>query len=173
MQIMMFATVTSITVRVKILEKVYWIVNRIALFQELDVQELDLLEPLFEQLSFRTGTIIFQQGETAKFIYFVLNGTVDISFKPYDGIPITVSHVGKGGLFGWSAIVGSEKYTSSAIAIEPAKVFRVQGSELRKFCVEHPDDGKEILERLADGASSRWKDAHKQVKAILLQELQA
>ncbi len=169
MQIVMFATVTSITDRVKILEKVCRIVNRIALFQELDVQQLDLLKPLFEQLSLRAGTIIFQQGETAKFIYFVLNGTVDISFKPYDGIPITVSHVGKGGLFGWSAIVGSEKYTSSAIVIEPAKVFRVPGCELRKFCVEHPEAGKEILERLADGASSRWKDAHKQVKAILLQ----
>ena len=171
MQKVMFATVTRVTDRDNILEKVYWIVNRIALFQELDVQQLELLKPFFEQLSLRAGTIIFQQGETAKFIYFVISGTVDISFKPYDGIPITVSHVGKGGLFGWSAIVGSEKYTSSAIAIEPAKVFRVQGSELRKFCVEHPEAGKEILERLADGASSRWKDAHKQVKTILLQGL--
>ena len=167
----MFATGTRVTDRDNILEKVYWIVNRIALFQELDVQQLDLLKPLFEQLSLRAGTIIFQQGEAAKFIYFVISGTVDISFKPYDGIPITVSHVGKGGLFGWSAVVGSEKYTSSAIAIEPAKVFRVRGSELRKFCVEHPEAGKEILERLADGASSRWKDAHKQAKAILLQGL--
>ena len=171
MQNVMFATRTSITDRVKILEKVCWIVNRIALFQELDVQQLELLKPLLEPLSLRAGTIIFQQGEIAKFLYFVMAGTVDISFKPYDGIPITVSHVGKGGVFGWSAVVGSEKYTSSAIAIEPAKVFRVQGRKLRKFCVDHPEAGKEILERLADRASSRWKDAHKQVQAILLQGL--
>ena len=171
MQNVMFATRTSITDRVKILEKVCWIVNRIALFQELDVQQLELLKPLLEPLSLRAGTIIFQQGEIAKFLYFVSSGTVDISFKPYDGIPITVSHVGKGGVFGWSAVVGSEKYTSSAIAIEPAKVIRVQGRELRKFCVDHPEAGKEILERLANGTSSRWKDAHKQVKAILLQGL--
>jgi len=42
---------------------------------------------------------------------------------------------------------------------------------LRKFCVEHPEDGKDILERLADGVSSRWKDAHRQVQSILLQGL--
>jgi CRP-like cAMP-binding protein len=86
-------------------------------------------------------------------------------------MPMTVSHVGKDGLFGWSAVVGSEKYTSSAIAIQAVKAFRVRGSELRKFCIEHPETGKIILERLADGASSRWKDAHQQVKAILLQGL--
>ena len=77
----------------------------------------------------------------------------------------------KGGLFGWSAVVGSKSYTSSATAIEEVKAFRVRGTELRKFCVEHPEAGKDILERLADGVSSRWKDAHRQVQSILLQGL--
>jgi len=146
-------------------------VNRVDVFAGLDEDQMDLLGPLFEKLSFRPGTVIFQQGETAEFLYLVVNGTVDMSFKPYDGMPITVSHIGKGGLFGWSAVVGSETYTSSAIAIEAVKAFRVRGSELRKFCVEHPETGKIILERLADGVSSRWKDAHKQVQSILLQGL--
>jgi len=132
---------------------------------------MDLLRPLFEELSFQAGTVIFQQGEAAEFLYLLINGTVDMSFKPYDGMPITVSHIGKDGLFGWSAVVGSEKYTSSAIAIKAVKAFRVRGSELRKFCIEHPEAGKVILERLADGVSSRWKDAHKQVQSILLQGL--
>jgi CRP-like cAMP-binding protein len=92
-----------------------------------------------------------------------------MSFKPYDGIPITVSHVGKGGLFGWSAVVGSDKYTSTAIAIEELEAFRVHGSDLRKFCRDHPEAGKNILERLADDVSFRWKDAHKQVQSILIQ----
>ena len=91
-----------------------------------------------------------------------------MSFKPHDGSPITISHVEKSGLFGWSAVVGSEEYTSSAIAIEDVEAFRVRGSELRKFCLQHPQIGKKILERLADGVSSRWKDAHEQIKSILV-----
>jgi CRP-like cAMP-binding protein len=142
-----------------------------SIFAELHKDQKHLLGPLFEELSFQAGTVIFRQGETADFLYLLINGTVDMSFKPYDGVPITVSHVGKNGLFGWSAVVGSENYTSSAIAIEPVKTFRVRGSELRRFCVEHPEAGKVILERLADGVSSRWQDAHKQVKTILLQAL--
>ena len=141
------------------------------IFQELDKEQTDLLGSLFEELSFRAGTIIFQQGESAKYLYLVISGTVDMSFKPYDGMPITVSHVGKDGLFGWSAVVGSAKYTSSAIAIEAVTTIRVRGNKLRKFCIEHPEAGKVILERLADGVSFRWKDAHKQVQSILLQGL--
>jgi CRP-like cAMP-binding protein len=146
-------------------------VDRINIFKDLDEDLMELIKPLFERLSCQAGTIVFQQGTPADFLYFIITGKVEMSFKPYDGTPITVSHVEKGGLFGWSAVVGSEKYTSSAIAIEEVKAYRVRGSELRKFCREHPEAGKDILERLADGVSSRWKDAHKQVQAILLQGL--
>ena len=73
----------------------------------------------------------------------------------------------KDGLFGWSAVVGSSKYTSSATAIEDLKAYRIKGSELRHFCSEHPDTGREILERLASAVSYRWTDAHEQIKSML------
>ena len=143
--------------------------KRVAIFKELDEDQIELLRPLFEVFSCQPGTVIFQQGERADFLYLVINGKVDMSFKPYDGMPITISHVDKGGLFGWSAVVGSDTYTSSAVAIENVEAFRVHGSELRRFCREHPEAGENILERLADGVSFRWKDAHKQVQSILYQ----
>jgi CRP/FNR family transcriptional regulator, cyclic AMP receptor protein len=146
-------------------------VNRVAIFKELDEDQIELLRPLLEVFSCQAGTAIFKQGDPAEFLYLVINGKVDMSFKPYDGIPMTISHVGRGGLFGWSSVVGSDNYTSTASAIEDVKAFRVQGSELRRFCLEHPEAGKVILERLADGVSSRWADARKQVKSILIQRM--
>ena len=145
--------------------------KRVKILKELNEHQMNLLRPLFESFSCPAGDVILQQGAPAQFLYLIVSGTVEMSFKPYDGNPITVSHVEKGGLFGWSAVVGSEKYTSSAIAIEDVEAFRIRGSELRKFCLEHPDEGKDILERLADGVSSRWHDAHKQVKSMLVQGL--
>jgi CRP-like cAMP-binding protein len=128
-----------------------------------------LLKPLFEPFSCRAGEVIFQQDAPAEFLYLVTSGMVDISFKPHDGSLITISHVEKDGLFGWSAVVGSEEYTSSAVAIEDVEAFRVSGNELRKFCLEHQEVGNEILGRLADRVSSRWKDAPNQIKSILVQ----
>jgi CRP/FNR family transcriptional regulator, cyclic AMP receptor protein len=144
-------------------------VNRIAIFEGLNEDMIGLLTPMLEVFSCQPGTVIFQQGDQAEFLYVVIDGKVDMSFKPYDGIPMTISHVDKGGLFGWSAVVGSDTYTSTAVAIEDLEAYRIHGSDLRKFCREHPEAGKDILERLADGVSSRWKDSHKQVQAILFQ----
>lgn len=143
--------------------------NRVAILEDLNEDMIEVLTPMFEVFSCQPGTVIFQQGDQAEFLYVVIDGKVDMSFKPYDGIPMTISHVDKGGLFGWSAVVGSDKYTSTAVAIENLEAYRVHGSDLRKFCGEHPEAGKVILERLADSVSSRWKDAHKQVQSILFQ----
>jgi CRP-like cAMP-binding protein len=145
--------------------------NLVPAFEDLDDEYMDLLKPLFEPFSCHAGSIVLQQGAPADYLYLVLNGQVEMSFKPHDGTWITISHVEKGGWFGWSAVVGSEKYTSSAIAIEDLETIRIHGNELRKLCVEQPEAGKVVLERLADNVSLRWKDAHKQVQAILTQGL--
>jgi len=130
-----------------------------------------LLKPLFESFSCNAGITVLQQGKPADFLYIVISGMVEITYKPYDGIPITISHVEKDGLFGWSAVIGSKQYTSSAIAIENLETMRIHGSELRKLCVDHPDAGKEILERLASSVSSRVQNAQQQVKSMLEQGL--
>lgn len=137
------------------------------LFQGIDTQYLALLRPLFERVSFRAGTTVVEQGGAADYLYLIEHGSLEISYKPYDGERITITHVDVGGLFGWSAVVGSSKYTSSGVAIEDIDVIRVRGCDLRKLCSENPEAGRMILDRLASAVSARWMDAHEQVKSIL------
>lgn len=146
--------------------------NRVKILGELDGQDMELLTPLFEPFFCRAGRTIVQQGAPADYLYLVIEGKAEVSYKPYDGTIITVSHVEKDGLFGWSAVIGSDIYTSSVIAIEDLEAFRVRGRDLRRLCKEHPDQGRVILERLASAVSSRWKNANDQVKSILMQGME-
>ena len=141
--------------------------DSIPIFKDLDEKYMGLLKPLFEPFACPAGITVLQQDTPADYLYVVISGTVEMTYKPYDGVPMTISHVEKDDLFGWSAVVGSEKYTSSAIAIENLEALRIRGSELRKLCVEHPEAGKKILEQLASSVSLRWQDAQSQVKSIL------
>lgn len=141
--------------------------NLVPAFEDLNDEYMGLLKPLFEPFSCPAGSVILQQGAPADYLYLILKGTVEMSFKPEDATPITISHVEKGGWFGWSAVVGSKKYTSSAIAVDDLETIRIHGNELRKLCMEQPEAGKVVLERLASNVSSRWKDAHQQVRSIL------
>ena len=146
---------------------------RPTIFAELDTETLDLLQPLLEPFSCRAGTVVLRQGTPADHIYVIKQGKVEVSYKPYDGTAITVSILEKDGLFGWSAVVGSSKYTSSATAIEDLEACRIKGSELRKFCMEHPEAGRDILEILASAVSYRWVDAHEQIKSMLMHGMNA
>lgn len=142
--------------------------DRVPTFSDMDQEYVNLLTPLFERYSCPSGELVIQQGQPAEYLYLIIEGKVQVTYKPYDGTTITVAHVEKDGVFGWSAVVGSRRYTSSVIAIEALDTFRIHGDELRKLCVTHPEAGREILERIANVVSSRWKNSHEQVKAILV-----
>ena len=137
------------------------------LFKDVNKEYLNILYPLFVRVTCTKGTVVIKQGDFAEFLYLIEMGKVEISYKPYDGEAMTITHVGPDGLFGWSALVGSSKYTSSATAIEDVDALRIRGADLRMLCLENPEAGKEILDHLANAVSIRWKDAHEQVRSIL------
>lgn len=167
MRLMIFATGFGLGSQVKMQERSVTL-NRVPTFSDMNEQYVNLVKHLFERYSCRSGTTVIQQGQPAEYLYLILDGKVQVSYKPYDGTAITVAHVEKDGLFGWSAVVGSGSYTSSVTAIEDLDTFRIHGDELRKLCGEHPEAGKEILERLANVVSSRWTNSQEQVKSILV-----
>src|SRR5512138_1373912 len=164
MQMMIFATGMVYPGQDNILE----MSGSVPTFNDMNQEYINLLEPLFERYSCPSGATVIQQGQPAEFLYLIVDGKVQVTYKPYDGTPITVAHVEKDGVFGWSAVVGSRTYTSSVTAIEALDTYRIHGNELRKLCVDHPDAGKEILERIASVVSSRWTNSHEQVKSILV-----
>ncbi len=143
------------------------VLSKVPIFQGLTVEELALLEPLFEPYDCFQRTVIFEQGDPASYLYLVLNGAVEIRHKPYDGPHITVTHVTTGGVFGWSAAIGSAAYTSGALCVENCAALRIRGNDLRALCVQYPETGKLILDRLARVASTRWHDSGTQLRAIL------
>ena len=98
--------------------------EQVAIFNDMDQQYVNLLKPLFERYSCPSGFTVIEQGQPADYLYVILDGKVQVTYKPYDGTPITVAHVEKDGVFGWSAVVGSRTYTSSVTAIEDLDTFR-------------------------------------------------
>ena len=140
----------------------------IPLFNDLSEETLQIIEPLFEPCTCHEG-VIFKQGDPAIHLYLVIKGGVDIFYKPYDAPSIAITSVKPGGIFGWSAISGNTLYTSGATCQAKCQAMRIQGSDLRDLCIQHPQEGEILLDRLAESVSTRWQDAHSQVRDILFQ----
>jgi len=144
------------------------IFKNLPLFKDLSEETLEIIEPLFEPCICHEG-IIFEQGDPAIHLYLVITGKVDILYKPYDAPLITVTEVKPGGIFGWSAISGNTLYTSGARCRDKCQAMRIQGNALRELCIQYPQEGEILLDRLAESVSARWQDAHSQVRDILSQ----
>jgi CRP-like cAMP-binding protein len=139
----------------------------VPLFKDVDDDILHLLEPLFEPYACPVGTVIFEQGDPAHYLYLILNGSVELRYKPYDGPAITVTNLCQGNIFGWSAAIGNSVYTSGTVCKDDCRAIRISKRNLLDLCAREPEAGQTILNLLAESVSSRWTDAKNQIQALL------
>lgn len=143
------------------------LVDQLPLFKGLNEAQLALLRPLFLPYDCHAGTVIFEQGEPAIFLYLVVSGEVAIRYKPEDGQDITIARVREGGLVGWSAVIGRRQYTSAAVCTQYTQLLRMRGADLQSLRDRNPETGLVVLERLADVIAERLNSTHSQVMALL------
>jgi CRP-like cAMP-binding protein len=142
----------------------------IPLFQDLNAKQNSMLSAAFEAFNCTPGTVIFEQGDPAQHLYLILRGKVLISYKPYDGPRIVLTHLKDGDVFGWSAAVGSTKYSSSVVSETMLESIRIRRDQLRDLVMNYPDIGQMIIDRLALNVSPRWKNAHQQIQPLIRSE---
>jgi CRP-like cAMP-binding protein len=141
----------------------------VSFFRNLTSEQLAQIVPLIEPCRYSKDDFIFEQGELAGYLFIVVKGEVNIRYKAYDGPEMSVARVGPGGIFGWSAALGREQYTSSAICLEDSQIFRINGRSMRRMCDENPETGVVLLERLAMAISGRETHKQNQVVSMLSQ----
>lgn len=141
--------------------------NQLEIFKGLNPDQLTALDPILELCHFAPDQVIFKQGQHTDYLYVLIEGKVEVLFKPYDGPPLTVAKIEKGGVFGWSTALGREAYTSSAHAREECVAYRISGSCLQNLCSEYPNTGSILLDRLASVIAERLNTTHTQILSIL------
>ncbi|MEY2818299.1 MAG: cyclic nucleotide-binding domain-containing protein [Chloroflexota bacterium] len=142
----------------------------IPLFENLNTEQSSMLMSVFEKFSCSPGTVIFEQGDQARYLYLILKGKAIISYKPYDGPRIVISRLKDGDVFGWTAVVGGSKYSSSVVSETDLESIRIRREFLQNLLAKNPETGKIIIDRLALNVSPRWKNAHDQIKPLIRTE---
>jgi CRP-like cAMP-binding protein len=132
---------------------------------------MEFMRPLFIACQDRAGSTLFKQGGMADYLFVVIDGEIDLRYKPDDGPELTVTKVRSGGVLGWSAVLGNQLYSSSAICLTDCTMLRVCSDALHDLCVEHPETGRIIIDRLAAVIAERIRGTHHHVISLLNQGL--
>jgi len=73
---------------------------QLAFFSGLCTAEIQLLSPFFAPQTWVAGTVVFEQGDYADYLYLVVTGEMTIRYKPDDGPMMNITHVVPGAFLG-------------------------------------------------------------------------
>jgi CRP-like cAMP-binding protein len=147
------------------------LLRRYKFFGPLNESQLKSIAMNSEEESYASGTIIFEEGQSAQNLYFLIEGSMELFFSVEPEIKSGVRkefHVGDinpGEIFGISALIEPYTLTLSTRARSPARVIRINAEALRSLCHEDSGMGCVFLKQVSKAAMERLNATRVQLAA--------
>ena len=100
---------------------------------------LQRLQPQLKFVSMELGKVLYESGDTLRFVYFPTDCIVSLLYVLQDGASAEISVVGNEGLIGIALFMGGETTPSRAIVQSAGSAFRMPGQVLKDEFHRDPD----------------------------------
>jgi CRP/FNR family transcriptional regulator, cyclic AMP receptor protein len=94
---------------------------------------------------FATGATVFAQGGQAKSVFYLQSGRVKLSVLSATGKQAVVAMLGPGDFFGEGCLAGQPQRMSTATAMGPATVLRIQKRDIVRMLHDHAEFADRFL----------------------------
>lgn len=133
------------------------LLRRYPFFCCLDDAQLKALAMIGEESAFEQGAILFEEGEPARHLWLLMDGSVDLYYQAgaNGGAALLVGQINPGEPFAISALIEPYRLTSSARAGEDCHALRFDSSALRALCEVDCKLGYSLMRQLATSAIER------------------
>ncbi len=151
------------------------LIPKLNFFSDVPQDKIEEISNMCDLLEFKQNDIIFNQDDTAKNLYGVLDGEVELSLIFEDKIlktivkheksihtqteviqkPIIVDTVETGDVFGWSSLMDSGSWTTTAQCSINSRILSVPAVDLKAMFSQDPSMGYMIMRRLNEIISRR------------------
>ena len=98
-----------------------------------------------EAVLYSKGEKIVAQGDSGNFLYAIVTGTADVSFRDLNDDEMFVSSVDAGDMFGEAAFFTSETRTASVTCADDTVALRIHKGDLLQFIKDNPRSGNKVL----------------------------
>lgn len=99
--------------------------------------------------------IVFQKGEVAQAIYFLLAGKALFQADAGRNMTVFLGAIRPGYIFGWSAVIPGHKHHHSVVCAEDSEIAEVPAEDLRKILESNPGGGYIFLRNMFQLANER------------------
>lgn len=149
-----------------------WYLSRNRFFANAMDGGVDRSAHIFTIVGYPRRTLIFDQGDPSRTVFFVKRGAVRIARVTSEAKEVTVAVLGPGDMFGEESLFGSGERATVAIAIDSVLLCTVHADDLFKLIQSEPllaiNVAKILQERLADAAAQMEDIAYARVTDRLM-----
>ncbi len=137
------------------------LIRRYPFFGFLNDQQLQAVARLAEETTLKKGEDIFQVGNPAVALYFLIAGKAELYFvleDPNDPLlsrEFYITDINPGDIFGISAMLDEPMYNGTVHAITPCRVLKISAPELRALADEDCALGYGLMREIARAAMER------------------
>jgi CRP/FNR family transcriptional regulator, cyclic AMP receptor protein len=132
------------------------LLKSVALFADLEGEELERFSHVAVPRSFPAGTRVFHEGDSSDACYIVKEGSFRVTREHSDGRAITLATLGAGEIFGELAMLDGDSRSASAEALTDGELLALPANDVRSLLARHP----EIALKLVAGLVRRLRAAN-------------
>jgi CRP-like cAMP-binding protein len=129
-------------------------------------EHLEVLARCAMPVEFKTGEVLFREGDPANRFFLIQEGRVVIEAGHSGRGVIPIETLGAGDVLGWSWLFPPYYWHFDARAVEPTKAVFLYGTRLREYCDEDHDLGYEMLKRFAEVVIQRLQSTRTQLLGV-------
>jgi uncharacterized membrane protein len=131
--------------------------REVALFSEMDEQEVAEIRALMDEMKFKGGQTIVREGEMGDLFYIITEGEVQVSIRDADGNDVVLQELRPGGFFGELSMLTKEPRSARVRAIDNVTLLALERDEFFSFLQKRPSAAIDVLVEL--GGRLRDMDA--------------
>jgi len=137
------------------------VLSKFDLFKGLPESLLKEIAALSAEVSVKKGGVIFQEGEKADKLHFLINGSVALRVNLTSRVEsVTVSFVSSPyQSFGWSGIVAPNHYTANAESEEDSTLMVISAAPFMKLLEQNPESGFTVMQRITEIIADRLRNS--------------
>jgi CRP/FNR family cyclic AMP-dependent transcriptional regulator len=133
------------------------ILEEVALFSDLTMDELALLAPLCGMKEGKAGDCIIQEGDCVQSVYILLSGQATVMKTRPDGKKVAIDQVGKDDLLGEVTFFKNTPASASVQATAPFRALEFNQKDFHRLLDTHPPLGLKIYKKFSRVLSVRIK----------------
>lgn len=124
-----------------------WYLQRFNLFQEFTRQELTAVAHLIDTQEFEQHDHVYQAGDPADQVYFLMEGRVKLYRREPSGRKVTLTFLSPGEVFGGLALNGDGLHEQGAQTTVPSTIYAMSAEDFRTLLSQRPTLGLRVIHR--------------------------